>query len=63
MCVSDGGSWQKPSLKKATDPRAPRGIMLMRTLADHCTISARPNGTSVYLDYVTDTDLVGKQQV
>lgn len=61
VCVSDRGNWQRPSLRKPHDPRASRGIMLMRTLADHCTINARPNGTSVYLDYAIDPRRLGKQ--
>jgi hypothetical protein len=36
--------------------------MLMHGLADHCTIHARPNGTSVYLDYATDAYLASHQQ-
>lgn len=56
VCVSDRGSWRKPSSRQTTDPRASRGITLMHRLADHCTIHARPNGTSVYLDYTTDAD-------
>lgn len=55
VCISDRGSWQRPSSPaRVNDPRASRGIMLMHALADHCTIHARPNGTSVYLDYATD---------
>lgn len=56
VCISDRGNWQHPEPKKANDPRASRGIMLMHSLADHCTIHARPNGTSVYLDYATEPD-------
>lgn len=53
ICVSDRGTWHRPTPKKANDPRASRGIMLMHALADHCTINARPTGTTVYLDYAT----------
>lgn len=62
VCVSDRGSWRKPSSRHSNDPHASRGIMLMHGLADHCTIHARPNGTSVYLDYATDTGPTGRQQ-
>lgn len=61
VCVSDRGSWRKPSSRQTNDPRASRGITLMHSLADHCTIHARPNGTSVYLDYATDADGAGRQ--
>lgn len=61
VCVSDRGRWRKPSSRHTNDPRASRGITLMHNLADHCTIHARPNGTSVYLDYVTDADGTGHQ--
>lgn len=61
VCVSDRGSWQRPSMRKPHDPHASRGIRLMHTLADHCTINARPNGTSVYLDYAKDPDRLGRQ--
>jgi anti-sigma regulatory factor (Ser/Thr protein kinase) len=53
VCVSDRGTWHRPRTLKPTDPCASRGIMLMHNLADHCTISARPSGTTVCLDYTT----------
>lgn len=53
VCVSDRGSWHRHLPKKPTDPEASRGIMLMHALADHCTINARPGGTTVCLDYTT----------
>jgi serine/threonine-protein kinase RsbW len=59
VCVSDRGNWRKPSSRHSSDPHASRGIMLMHGLADHCTIHARPNGTSVYLDYATEADAAG----
>ena len=62
VCVSDRGSWRNPSSRQSNDPHASRGIMLMHGLADHCTIHARPNGTSVYLDYVTDAEVADQQQ-
>ncbi len=62
ICVSDRGSWRKPSSRQSNDPHASRGIMLMHRLSDHCTIHARPNGTSVYLDYATDAELAGQQR-
>jgi anti-sigma regulatory factor (Ser/Thr protein kinase) len=54
VCVSDRGNWRRQPPKKPDDARASRGIMLMRALADHCTIKARPGGTTVYLDYTTN---------
>ncbi|WP_108920424.1 ATP-binding protein [Mycobacterium montefiorense] len=51
VCVSDRGTWHRRSPCKPHDPRASRGIMLMHALADHCTINARPDGTTVCLDY------------
>ncbi len=54
VCVSDRGTWHRPSPKKPNDPRASRGIMLMHALADHCTINARPGGTTVCLNYTAD---------
>lgn len=53
VCVSDRGTWHRPVPRKSTDPMASRGIMLMHALADHCTINARPGGTTVCLDYIT----------
>lgn len=51
VCVSDRGTWHRPRARRADDPTASRGIMLMHAVADHCTISARPDGTTVCLDY------------
>jgi serine/threonine-protein kinase RsbW len=51
VCVSDRGTWHRRSPRQPHDPRASRGIMLMHALADHCTINARPDGTTVRLDY------------
>jgi serine/threonine-protein kinase RsbW len=51
VCVSDRGTWHRRSPRPPHDPHASRGIMLMHALADHCTISARPDGTTVCLDY------------
>jgi anti-sigma regulatory factor (Ser/Thr protein kinase) len=62
VCVSDCGSWRKPSSRQSNDPLASRGIMLMHRLADHCTIHARPNGTSVYLDYATAAEAAGQRE-
>jgi anti-sigma regulatory factor (Ser/Thr protein kinase) len=53
VCVSDRGSWHHPSPQRLNDPRRSRGLMLMHALAAHCTINARPNGTTVCLDYTT----------
>lgn len=53
VCVSDRGSWHHPSSRRLSDPRRSRGIALMHALADHCTINAHPNGTTVCLDYTT----------
>lgn len=63
VCVSDRGCWRRPTARRADDPRASRGIALMHALADHCTIHARPNGTSVYLDYIADAEQTGDQQL
>lgn len=52
--VRDRGTWHRPSPKKPNDPHASRGIMLMHAMADHCTINARPGGTTVYLNYAAD---------
>lgn len=57
VCVSDRGSWHRHQPKKPNDPDASRGIMLMHALADHCTIKARPGGTTVCLDYTTTPTL------
>ncbi|WP_420714655.1 ATP-binding protein [Mycobacterium sp. Aquia_213] len=51
VCVSDRGTWHRPSPHQPRDPRASRGIMLMHALADHCTINADPDGTTVCLNY------------
>ncbi|WP_232006803.1 ATP-binding protein [Mycobacterium sp. 1245805.9] len=51
--VSDRGTWHRQRPVKPDDPRASRGILLMHALADHCTINARPDGTTVCLDYTT----------
>ena len=53
VCVSDRGSWHHPSPQRLSDPLRSRGIALMHALADHCTINARPTGTTVCLDYST----------
>jgi serine/threonine-protein kinase RsbW len=63
VCVSDRGRWQRPSAGTPNNPPASRGIALMHALADHCTIHARPNGTSVYLDYAADTEPAGNRQL
>ncbi|OBJ82119.1 ATP-binding protein [Mycobacterium asiaticum] len=49
--VSDRGTWHRPVRRRPDDPFASRGIMLMHTLADHCTINARSTGTTVCLNY------------
>ncbi|ORW95539.1 anti-sigma regulatory factor [Mycobacterium sp. IEC1808] len=51
--VSDRGTWHRQQPMRPDDPRASRGILLMHALADHCTINARPDGTTVCLDYTT----------
>lgn len=55
VCISDRGTWRRPSSARPNDPKASRGrgIVLMHNLADHCSINARPTGTTVCLDYVT----------
>ncbi|OBG28767.1 ATP-binding protein [Mycobacterium sp. 852002-51057_SCH5723018] len=59
VCVSDRGTWHRPAARRLCEPRASRGIMLMHALADHCTINARPDGTTVCLDYATRPDRLG----
>ncbi|ORW18867.1 ATP-binding protein [Mycobacterium palustre] len=59
VCVSDRGTWHRPSPGRPSDPMASRGIMLMHALADHCTINARPDGTTVCLDYAARPDRPG----
>ncbi len=51
VCVSDRGVWYRRTSHRPNDPHASRGILLMQALADHCTIEARPSGTTVCLDY------------
>ncbi|WP_231123002.1 ATP-binding protein, partial [Mycobacterium asiaticum] len=58
--VSDRGTWHRPVRRHPDDPFASRGIMLMHTLADHCTINARSTGTTVSLDYAIPAESVGK---
>ncbi|QLL05718.1 ATP-binding protein [Mycobacterium vicinigordonae] len=52
ICISDHGRWIEPN------PVAPpanavrgRGILLMRALADECSIDGRPAGTTVCLRF------------
>ena len=61
--VSDRGTWHRPVSMKPNDPRASRGIMLMHALADHCTINARPGGTTVCLDYTTKPIPLGRSTI
>jgi anti-sigma regulatory factor (Ser/Thr protein kinase) len=56
VSVSDRGTWHLPARRRADDPRASRGIMLMHALADHCTIDTRSCGTTVCLDYTVPAD-------
>ena len=53
VCVTDQGSWRRPRPRHARDMRG-RGITLMHAVTDHCTISGRPEGTTVCLDYRID---------
>lgn len=55
VCISDRGTWYRRPPKRPNDPRASRGIMLMHAVADHCTVDARPGGTTVRLDYTADS--------
>ncbi|BDB41803.1 MULTISPECIES: ATP-binding protein [Mycobacterium] len=50
--ISDHGRWIEPS-NTAPAPNAVRGrgILLMRALADKCTIDGRPDGTTVCLRF------------
>jgi serine/threonine-protein kinase RsbW len=56
VCVSDRGMWYRRTANRSNDPHRSRGILLMHALSDHCTIDARPTGTTVCLDYGADTD-------
>ena len=60
VCVSDRGTWRMPAPTKPNDPQASRGIRLMHSLADHCSINARPSGTTVCLDYATRGRSLGR---
>lgn len=62
VCVSDRGTWHRPIKRRPEDPHASRGITLMRALADHCAIQARPHGTTVRLDYSTAPKSGGSPQ-
>lgn len=57
VCVSDRGTWYRCPPKRPNDPAASRGIMLMHALSEHCTIKARPSGTTVCLDYTTEANV------
>src|SRR5689334_20549895 len=50
VCVTDSGAWRPPEPCALHDTRG-RGVALMHALAAHCTISGRPDGTTVCLDY------------
>lgn len=52
ICVSDHGTWRKPTLRPRNDARASRGIILMHALTEQCTIKIRPEGTTVCMDYL-----------
>ena len=58
IAVSDRGSWHRPVSRRPDDPRASRGIMLMHALADHCIINTRASGTTVCLNYSTNSERV-----
>ena len=57
VCVSDCGTWYRRPPKRPNDPGASRGIMLMHALSEHCTIEARPSGTTVFLDYTAEANV------
>ncbi len=58
VCISDRGTWYRCPPKRPNDPHASRGIMLMHALAGHCTVDARPGGTTVCLDFTADAKSV-----
>ena len=50
VCISDYGRWVEPNPAAINAVRG-RGIMLMRTLADECSIDGRHDGTTVCLRF------------
>ena len=50
VSVSDNGRWTEPQSVAANAARG-RGILLMRALADDCTIDGRHDGTTVCLRF------------
>lgn len=51
--VSDQGQWRPPVPPGFRNPRS-RGLALMNRVAQHCTVSAGPEGTTVCLQYTLD---------
>jgi serine/threonine-protein kinase RsbW len=54
VCITDQGTWRAPVPCLPRDTRG-RGVALMHALADHCTITGGPDGTTVCLDYRAGT--------
>ena len=50
ISVTDKGAWIEPAPRTKTSIRG-RGLILMRALADNCTIDGRPDGTTVLLRF------------
>jgi serine/threonine-protein kinase RsbW len=50
VVITDRGMWRVPAPSTAPNTRG-RGIQLMRALADRMTISRRPSGTVVELEF------------
>lgn len=55
--VSDRGTWRRPKARPRSDAAASRGLMLMHAVAEHCAINARPEGTTVCMEYVPRSGL------
>lgn len=50
ISVTDEGGWVEPAPRTQTSIRG-RGLILMRALADNCTIDGRADGTTVLLRF------------
>lgn len=50
VCVTDKGRWIEPDPAAINAIRG-RGLILMRALADHCTVEGQTDGTTVCLHF------------